>query len=127
MDFYLDIFLDANELNTSLGNAKTVANYKVAIVSLALPKTFDNTIEYLKLLANFVTPQMGGKKLLFTSAVHDTDRSKSLICEPVNLQYRNVCSDVIQGLSFNLLDEQDRPIHFDSGKVMLVLHFVAVV
>jgi hypothetical protein len=125
MDFHLDVLLDANNLNTSLGIAKGVANVKVAVVSLAVPKTFDNTTEYIQLLANFVAPQINGKKLLFTSPVHDSDMSKALICEPVNLQYRNVGFDVIQDLSFTLLDENDSVIEFDDGKVMLVLHFVS--
>jgi hypothetical protein len=125
MDFYLEVILEANNLNSSLGIAKCVANAKVAVVSLAVPKTFDNTTEYIQLLANFVAPQINGKKLLLTSPVHDNDMSKALICEPVNLQYRSVCCDVIQDLSFTLLDENDSVIEFDDGKLMLVLHFVS--
>ena len=69
MAFYLDFLLDVNNLQSSLAYPVAVAGYEVAVVSLGVPKTFDNTVEYIRLQANFISTQpfYDGRSLLVTT------------------------------------------------------------
>ena len=125
MSFYLDFLLDVSDLQSSLAYPVGVAGYEVAVVSLAVPKTFDNTVEYIRLQANFISTQpfYDGRSLLLTTPVHDTHDGKSFIYEPPNPQYRPVCCGPLTDIRFSLLDEKDKPISFENGKILVVLHF----
>ena len=125
MAFYLDFLLDVNNLQSSLAYPVVVAGYEVAVVSLAVPKTFDNTVEFIRLQANFISTQpfYDGRNLLLTTPVHDSHDGKYFIYEPPNPQYRPVFGGPLTDIRFTLLDENDKPISFEIGKILVVLHF----
>ena len=125
MAFYLDFLLDVNNLQSSLAYPVAVVGYEVAVVSLGVPKTFDNTVEYIRLSANFISTQpfYDGRSLLLTTPVQDTHDGKTFIYEPSNPQYRPVCGGPLTDIRFSFLDEKDKPISFDEGKALVVLHF----
>ena len=125
MSFYLDFLLDVSDLKSSLAYPVAIAGYEVAVVSLAVPKTFDNTIEFIRLQANFISTQpfYDGRSLLLSTPVHDSHDGKYFIYEPPNPQYRPVCGGPLTDIRFSLLDENDKTITFEMGKVLVVLHF----
>jgi hypothetical protein len=123
MGFYVDLLLEAKQPSTSLSLPLDVVGYEVGIATLAFPKTFSNQIQFIQVAADFVTPQYNGRKTLLICPVHDSHRSSSLIYEKTNVQYRPMSCTSLQNIAFRMLDQNDNPVQFDSGMLLIVLHF----
>lgn len=126
MAFYLDFLLDVSDPTAQLAYPVNVVGYDVAAIVFAIPKTFNNTVEFARLRANFVSTQpfYDGQNLLLTTAIHDSHRGKIFTYEPVNPQYRPMSCRVLTDIRFAVVDEKNEPIEFDSGKMLVVLHFI---
>lgn len=125
MGFYINLLLSPDNLSASLVRSIEVQNYEVGVVRVCLPKTFNNTIHYISLKSNIVVPQFfyDGQKLLTIMPVHNTDMSPLFIHEPSHVQYHAIPSSTIRDIVFALYDENDNPIDFANGKILVVLHF----
>jgi hypothetical protein len=123
--FYVHLLLDARNLFVNSANILEIPeNCQLAVVSLALPKTFDNSVEYIQLSSNLVdrTP-WDHRQLLLSIPAHNNDLSKALIHEPPNLQYHAGVAGRWREFGFRVTDEYGKVIEFDGGTVMVVLHF----
>jgi len=125
MSFYIDLLLHSDHLSSSVAYPLDLAGYEVAVTYLALPKTFDNTTEIVQLRSNFVAnyPFFDARGSLLTAAVHDSHMGKHFIHEPINPQYRPVSCGWLTDMRFTLVDDKEKPVEFEEGKIIIILHF----
>jgi len=122
---HIDLLLKVTDLSKSLPYSLDVSDSEVALLSLSIPKTFENSISYMKVRANFIASQAmnEGQKLLSIVPTHDNDSSLHLLYEPRTPIFRETVGGCISSLDFEIFDENNQAIDFSEGEIMIILCF----
>jgi hypothetical protein len=120
----MDLFLNANDIKEVVLPRLTMMPYFVALHRMVLPKTFDDSIRFIKVMCNIVERNVFGENVLCTVPVHKNDMSPDFIFEPVNLKYLPLSTTQFQRIHFDFYNENNKQVVFESGKILISLVFV---
>ena len=117
---YLDALLDTDDLVFRL--PYSINALKIGVVKLAIPKTFDNEITFLRVCADIVKQQPDGYRTLGIYPTHNSDLSKSILVEPIYVQHRDIAVPTFSEIRFIITDQDNEVVKFEKSQALVVLH-----